>query len=331
VGAFAANVGLRFDRYNLLVEENAVSPRVALSYYVRPVDLQLRASYDRVFQPPPSENLLLSSAAANLDLDEVEYSLPVPGSRANFFEIGLRKPIGHLFRLDVSHYWRTFRNSIDVDVFLNTGLSFPITFDTARIEGTEVRFELPRWRGVSSFLSYSNMAGQASSPVTGGLFLAGGEAEELRDVVQHFPITQDQRNTVAAQIRFEPHRRVWVMAGARYGSGLPVELENDDDDGPDDDDADHDDDHEDDAGDSQPISQAILDKVNFDRGRVRPNFSLDFSAGFRVWERDARAMTLQLDVRNALDRLNVINFSGLFSGTALAPGRQLTLQMRVRF
>jgi hypothetical protein len=36
-------------------------------------------------------------------------------------------------------------------------------------------------------------------------------------------------------------------------------------------------------------------------------------------------------VRNVSDRINVINFSGLFSGTALAPGRQITLQTRIRF
>jgi hypothetical protein len=61
IGPFAASLGLRFDHYNLLIEDSAVSPRIALSYYVRPADLLLRAAYDRVFQPPPLENLLLSS------------------------------------------------------------------------------------------------------------------------------------------------------------------------------------------------------------------------------------------------------------------------------
>jgi Carboxypeptidase regulatory-like domain len=323
IGNFAAHVGLRFDRYDLLIDDNAVSPRLALSYYVRRADLLLRASYDRIFQPPPTENLLLSSGAAGLNIDAVKDAIPVPASRAHFFEVGLRKPFGNVVRLDVSHYWRTFRNSIDDDVFLNTGISFPITFDTARIEGTEVRFELPRWRGLSSFVSYSNMLGRASSPVTGGLFIEGSEAEQLRDVVERFAITQDQRNTVAAQIRLEPHPRVWLSVGARYGSGLPVELEDDQpgDEGPGD------------AGDGalQPIPQAVLDKVNFERGRVRPNSSLDFSFGLRVWEREARSLTVQFDMRNATDRLNVINFTGLFSGTALAPGRQSTLQMKLRF
>jgi hypothetical protein len=50
-----------------------------------------------------------------------------------------------------------------------------------------------------------------------------------------------------------------------------------------------------------------------------------------VWDQDPRSLTLQFDVRNVTDRLNVINFSGLFSGTALAPGRQATVQLRLRF
>ena len=314
LGNFAANVGLRFDSYSLLIDDHAFSPRVALSYYFPTLDLQLRASYDRIFQPPPSENLLLSSAAEGLDIDEVEGTLPVPASRAHFYEVGLRKPILNIFRLDVSHYWRTFRNHSDDDVFLNTGLSFPITWDTARIEGTEVRLDLPRWRWLSSYASYSNMLGRAGSPVTGGLFIEGGEAAELRDVVVHFPITQDQRNTLAAQVRIEPHRRVWFSGSVRYGSGLPVELEGDD---------------EEDV-DGQ-IPQEILDRVNFDRERVRPNSSLDLSAGFRIWEQESRSLVAQFDVRNLTNRLNVINFSGLFSGTALAPQRQFTFQTRLRF
>jgi len=323
VGGFAANVGVRFDRYKLLIEDHAVSPRIALSYYLGGADLLLHGSYDRVFQPPPVENLLFSSAAPTLDLDEIEDALPIPASRAHFFEVGLRKSLGNLLRIDVSHYWRRFRNSIDDDVFLNTGLSFPITFDTARIEGTEVRLEMPSRRGVSAFVSYSNMLGRASSPVTGGLFIDGGEAAELRDEVRSFAISQDQRNTVAAQIRVEPHRRLALTAGVRYGSGLPVELEDDEEE-----EEEIDGEGEDEP---QPIPPPILDQIDFERGRVRPNFSLDLGASVRVWERDQRSLALQLSVRNVTDRLNVINFSGLFSGTALAPGRQATIQMRLRF
>jgi hypothetical protein len=58
--------------------------------------------------------------------------------------------------------------------------------------------------------------------------------------------------------------------------------------------------------------------VNFDTGRVRPRLSLDASAGVRLTQ-SAPRLRLQVDVRNLTNRLDVINFAGLFSGTALAP------------
>ncbi len=330
LGNFSANVGLRFDQYKFLISDTAWSPRAALGYYIPKFDMLLRASYDRVFMPPPIENLLFSSLVPGLGVSGVEGAAPVPAARANFFEVGFRKPLGNRLRLDVTHYWRTFRNYIDDDVFLNTGIGFPITFDTARIQGTDVRLEMPLWREFTATASWSNMHGIAGSPVTGGLFLRGGDAEELRDVVTHFPITQDQRNTVAAQVRYQPNDRYWVSVGTRYGSGLPVQLEGvdtDDDTGANGADLDGD---TDDTGGGQ-IPAAILKKVNFSRGRVRPNYNLNVSTGVRVWEREARSATLQFDVRNLTNRLNVINFSGVFTGTALAPGRQYTAQLKFRF
>ena len=102
----------------------------------------------------------------------------------------------------------------------------------------------------------------------------------------------------------------------RYGSGLPVELEND--------------------GSAEEnlfegIPPRILDQVNVERGRVKPNFNLDFSVGTRLWNEGPKSLTLQLDVINATDRFNVINFTGLFSGTALSPGRMVGVKLRTRF
>ena len=333
-GDFVADLGLRFDHYDFLVSDSALSPRIGLGYYWRAADILFRASYDRVFQTPPLENLLLSSSAQSLVLDAVDDAVPVPTNRAHFYEVGLRKAFFDQWRLDVNHYWRDFENAYDDDVFLNTGLSFPITFDSARVEGTEVRLELPRYKGLTSFVSYSNMLGTANSPVTGGLFVQGGEAVELRDVAVQFPISQDQRNTVVSTVRYEPHPRMWFMVRTRYGSGLPVELEDDDDDGEEDGEGNEDEKlfrrKGGDDDDEQAIPMRILDRINFERGRVRPNFNLDFSVGARLWRGDDKSVTLQVDIINATDRLNVVNFSGLFSGTALAPTRMVGINLRVR-
>jgi hypothetical protein len=85
----------------------------------------------------------------------------------------------------------------------------------------------------------------------------------------------------------------------RYGSGLPVELEEEDDDQ----DGDQDNQGSDEEPPAQPIPPAILDEVNFERGRIKPNFSLDFAAlGF-----------LELGVKLRLDfRVNLFPEQCLF-------------------
>jgi outer membrane receptor for Fe3+-dicitrate len=75
----------------------------------------------------------------------------------------------------------------------------------------------------------------------------------------------------------------------------------------------------------------IIDRVNFAAGRVRPNFSLDVSAGADLWKQEKRTLRLQATVENLTDRLNVINFAGLFSGTAVAPPRSGTLRLQYEF
>jgi outer membrane receptor protein involved in Fe transport len=56
------DLGVRYDNYKLLVNEQAVSPRIGFAYYIPRTQTTLRASYNRLFQPPPAENLLLASS-----------------------------------------------------------------------------------------------------------------------------------------------------------------------------------------------------------------------------------------------------------------------------
>jgi outer membrane receptor for Fe3+-dicitrate len=69
LGNWTVNAGLRWDHYQLLVNQNAVSPRVAISRYFPTLGLNLHGSYDRIFQTPSFENILLSSSPAAESLD----------------------------------------------------------------------------------------------------------------------------------------------------------------------------------------------------------------------------------------------------------------------
>ena len=78
---------------------------------------------------------------------------------------------------------------------------------------------------------------------------------------ERFWVSQDERHTVRPRLRQQIVPQVWVAGGADYGSGLSFEFEG-----------------------IQPVAtaqfgQALADRLNFGRGRVKPNPSFDASAG----------------------------------------------------
>ena len=310
-GNFTFSAGLRWDRYSLLVNENAVSPRLGVAWHLPSAGLLLRASYDRAFQTPAIENILLASSDAAHRINDAGVSLPVRPSRGNFYETGFSKTLMGKLRLDGSYFRRGIRNFADDSVLLNTGVSFPIAFSQATIYGFETKIEVPRWGPFSGFLSYSNLNGKGSLPIAGGLFLEDGSAALLNSNAR-FAITQDQRNTARARGRYQVLPRLWVAAGASYGSGLPVDLES--------------------STNRDVLVQQygadIVSRVNFQRGRVRPSFAFDASAGIELWTHEKRSVRLQADAINVTDRLNVINFDGLLSGTAVAAPRSLAVRLQ---
>lgn len=312
LGNWTVSAGLRWDHYRLIVDQNAVSPRLGLAWYWPAADLVVRASYDRIFQTPAFENLLLASSTAVATLNDSVLRLPVRPSHGNYYQGGFAKGFFKKLRLDANYYVRSADNFADDDLLLNTGVSFPIAFRKAEIHGVEVKLEIPRWGPLSGFVSYSNMLGVGYFPVTGGLFL-GDESAGLLSSTDRFPISQDQRNTVRARFRYQAAPRLWFAFGGAYGSGLPVEF---------------------DGTYRDALAQygsAIVNQVNFDRGRLRPNFSLNASVGVTVWKNEKRRIELQADVQNLTDRLNVINFSGLFSGTAVGEPRSAAGRVKVEF
>lgn len=312
-GGLTVNVGLRFDHYKLVADESAWSPRLGIAYNVAHAGLVLRASYDRIFQGPAVENVLLASADLADQLGGGAF-IPLRPSRGNFTEAGFSKSLSRRLRFDGTWYYRQVTNFADDSLLLNTGVSFPIAFAEAKIHGYEAKIEVPRWGMFSGSVSYSNMVGTGFLPVAGGLLL-GDDANSAVSGQGSFPITQDQRNSVRARVRFQPDHHIWFAFGGAYNSGLPFEIE-----GP-----------TNMAFISRQYGPEILAKVNFDRGRVRPSASLDTSVGVNLFEADRKTVRVQADVFNLADRLNLINFSGVLSGTALEAGRNFAIRLNVGF
>ena len=313
LGKWTVSAGLRWDHYQLLVNENAVSPRLSVSRFFSSVGVVVHASYDRVFQTPSFENILLSSSPEVISLNPNVLRLPVEPSHGNYFEMGATKGFLGQFRFDGNYFRRYADNYADDDQLLSTAVSFPIAFRKSIIYGAEGKIEVPKWGRFSGFASYSYIVGNAWFPVTGGLFLGDDAVNASTQLTGHFPDSQDQRNSLRLRVRYQLAPRFWIAGGAEYGSGLPFDF----------------------AGTyDQALAeygQAVIDRINFDRGRVRPSLAVDLSAGAEVYKNDHIATTLQADVENLNDRLNVIDFGGLFSGNAIAPPRSYSLRLQTSF
>jgi len=312
LGNWSVNAGLRWDHYQLLLNQNAVSPRLAVSRYFPSAGVNIHASYDRIFQTPSFENILLSSSpsAEALDTSIPAVQLPVQPSHGNYFELGATKAFFGKLRLDANMFRRDVNNYADDNQVLSTGISFPIAFSKAILYGAEGKLEVLQWGRFSGFASYSYIVGNAWFPVTGGLFLGDNAVNPTSG---HFPDSQDQRNSVRGRIRYQVAPRLWIAAGADYNTGLPFQP------------------------DLTPqqyateYGQVVVDHLNFNRDRIRPYFTQNASLGIDLYNREKRSVRFQGDIANLGNTLELIDFGGLFSGNAIGPARQYTFRLVTTF
>ncbi len=313
LGNWTMNLGLRWDHYQLIVNRQSFDPRVAISRYFPKLGLLAHFSYDRVFQTPSFENILLSNSFEVSSINPDFLRVPVQPSQGNYFEAGVSKAFGNNLRVDVNYYLRNVNNYADDDQIENTTISFPIAFNRAKIYGAEGKIEIPSWHGLSGFVSYSYMVGNVRLPVTGGLFLGNDAQDAETQLSGHFPDSQDQRNTLFTRWVYQVKPRFWVAGGIQFGSGLPFEFD----------------------GDYQTALEdygpQVLSRINFARGRIDPSLLLSASAGADVYKSDKLDMKLQVDGQNLTNVLNVIDFGGLFSGNAIGPGRSASLRLTTTF
>jgi hypothetical protein len=308
------NAGLRWDHYQLLLNQQALQPRFALSRYFQSADTVIHFSYDRIFQTPSFENILLSSSPAVASIDPTGFlRLPVQPSHGDYYEAGLTKDfLGHV-KLGGNYFRRFVDNYADDSQIDNTTISFPIAFRKAILYGLEAKVDVPDWHRFSGFGSYSYIVGNAWFPVTGGLFFGSDASQAASQLTGHAPDSQDQRNTVRGRVRYQLTPRLWTAFGVQYDTGLPFDF---------------------DGNPSTVLAeygQQVFNRINFDRGRIYPAFQANASAGADIYVSDRVKVRLQADGQNLNNVLNVIDFGGLFSGNAIGPSRSFALRLATTF
>ena len=310
--------GLRYDHSSLLVSDQQLSPRLGAVYFIPKTKTALRASFNRLYQPPQVDNLLLSSSALARSLSPFddghgEGGADIHPEKLSAWEAGFAQDIGGLIRLDAAYWWRNFRNVGDPNVFFNTTIIFPNSVTSGFSRGVDVRLDVPERRelpGWSGWLSYTNMRILQTGPINGGLFLSD-EFIEIGPGTKFIP-DQDQRNTGAFGIVYH-HQRSGLMLSltGRHESGVPLEV---------------------DADRLEELKSAPgAELVNFDRGRVKPRTIFNLSAGIDLFKSDKVASTVQLDIMNIANRGFAYNFGNPFEGTHFGYGRRWSGGLKIEF
>ena len=101
----------------------------------------LRGSYTRNFETPYNENLILSSATgagglANGVLGDTS-NLPLLPGRRHQFNVGFQQAVGKHVVIDGDYFYKRTTNAYDFNVLFNTSVTFPISWQTSKLDGIQ--------------------------------------------------------------------------------------------------------------------------------------------------------------------------------------------------
>lgn len=301
---FMLDLGLRLDRYSMVVDASELQPRLGVAYHLAATGTVLRASYNRNFQTPPSENLLLANSveSAHLAPPTVRRTLnggliPIQPEYQDVYEAGLQQDLGGRASLDLVYYHKNSENAQDNDNFLNTGIIFPTALASSRVNGFEASLRVPEARKLSGSLSFTHFRAIVTPPFTGGLFLGSAALDALSE--GPFVIDHDQALGVSGNLIYRPARRWWTSWQLRYDSGLvsnpsdPAVV----------------------ASDPDYYDQLPYVDLLGDPPRIRPRSIVNASLGYEHYRGDRRVWELALQISNLTNRRGLYSFQSVFVGT----------------
>lgn len=316
-GRFLFNIGARYDAYRFLVKGNQLQPRLGLAYRIDETGTVLRASYNRNYQTPPNENLLLANSAESGTLAPPDVRRSLNGGvilmrpqRQNVYEVGFEQRIAGIFGLSGAYYHKNSSDLQDNDNFLNTGVIFPTSLARSRVNGVEAKLTMPEWNGWSGSVGVTHYHAVVTPPFTGGLFLGSGAVDTLS--AGPFIIDHDQPLSVASNVTWRPHRQWWTSLQTRYDSGLVSNPS----------------DPADVALDPDYFDQLPYVNLTGNPPRVRPRTIVDAAVGYEYYSGDRRTWEVVAQISNLTDKTALYNFQSVFVGTRVVQPRSFSIKIR---
>jgi hypothetical protein len=317
-GRWQVALGIRYDTYRFLVRQALLQPRLGVAFHLPETRTVLRASYNRTFQPPPNENLLLSNspAAAVLVTPAVRTTAGtdialIKPERQHFYELGLQQSLSRRAALNLTYFHKDGRDQQDHNNFFNTPIVFPTSLARIRVNAVEARLVVPRQRGFSATVSATHYRAISTPPFTGGLFIGNSAVEALSQ--GPFVIDHDQKLALHSVLTYEYSRGIFTTVSIRHDSGLvtnpsdPAQVAAD------------------------PDFADLLPYVNLTATppRTRPRTVTDLVLGYsHASDGGSRRWEVALQLSNVTNVTALYNFQSLFVGTRLLQPRTAGLRLR---
>ncbi|WP_321476007.1 TonB-dependent receptor [uncultured Paludibaculum sp.] len=310
LGRWHISAGLRFDNYRFLVHGSQFQPRLGLSYSVKGTGTVLRASYNRLYQTPPNENLLISNSDESSVLVAPDIRATVGNAvvkirpeRQNLYEVGLQQPLGRRLSLNASFYHKDAQDQQDNNSFFNTPIIFPMQLKSIRVNSVEGRMVVTPVKGFSGSLSVTHARAISTPPFTGGLYIGNGDVALLNS--GPFVIDHDQVLSLQTIVNYTAPKGFYATCSMRYDSGLvtaavdPAVVRND------------------------PDYADLLPLVNLTSNppRTRPRAIADVVLGYQHVRGERRQWEASLQISNVTNKYALYNFQSAFVGTRLVQPR----------
>ena len=200
------------------VTENAISPRFGASLTVPRLNWTFRAFYGHYYQSPPL--LTATGPIINLCKQNECGFIPLHGERDEEHQFGVSIPLRG-WVVDADSFRTRARNYFDHDVIGESNLFFPLTIETALIQGWELTLRSPRIANRAQLhLAYSNQVAKAGGVITGGLTDFGVGLCDPLPASALCPLDHDQRNTLNVGGELTLPWRVSASTNIYYGSGF---------------------------------------------------------------------------------------------------------------
>ncbi len=240
---FIVNLGARFDYFNpkgkILTEqlrlnsspqlvdagtESQISPRVGISYPITDRGV-LHLSYGHFFQVPQFD-LMFLNPAYNINATTA-FQVGNPGlksQRTVAYELGVQQQLNVDIKLDVTGYYKDFRNLIGTQVYdIGNGNLYAqyVNRDYGNAKGIIISLEKRHTKGFSATLDYTFQIAQGNASDPNAVFLDNQTSPPRESQKQLAPLDWDRKHSLNVTTTIGTLNDFTLTLIGKLGSGLP--------------------------------------------------------------------------------------------------------------